>query len=46
MVLAIRNARGEEIARRVVGVGAVRPNEQRTFCLSVEINPTGKHAGH
>lgn len=39
MVLTIRNERGEEIARKLVGVGAMRPDEQRTFNLSVEMNP-------
>jgi hypothetical protein len=39
MVLTIRNERGEEIARKVVGVGAMQPGEQRTFSLSVEIAP-------
>jgi len=39
MVLIIRNERGEEIARRLVGVGAMQPGEQRTFALSVEMNP-------
>jgi hypothetical protein len=37
MVLSIRNERGEEIDRKLVGVGAMRPGEQRTFALSVEI---------
>lgn len=37
MVLSIRNDRGEEIDRKLVGVGAMRPGEQRTFALSVEI---------
>lgn len=40
MVLSIRNDRGEEIDRKLVGVGAMRPGEQRTFALAVEI-----HAG-
>jgi hypothetical protein len=39
MVLTIRNERGEEIARRLVGVGALQPDEQRTFTLSVEMTP-------
>ncbi len=39
MVLTIRNERGEEIARRLVGVGAMQPGEQRTFAVSVEMNP-------
>jgi hypothetical protein len=37
MVLSIRNDRGEEIDRKLVGVGAMRPGEQRTFALAVEI---------
>ena len=41
MVLTIRNERGEEIARRLVGVGALHPDEQRTFTLSVEMVSTG-----
>jgi hypothetical protein len=39
MVLTIRNERGEEIARKIVGVGAMQPQEQRTFTLSVEMAP-------
>jgi hypothetical protein len=39
MVLTIRNERGEDIARRIVGVGAIQPEEQRTFTLSVEMAP-------
>jgi hypothetical protein len=49
MVLTIRNERGEEIARKLVGVGAMQPNEQRTFTLSVEMNPAsaaGKRTWH
>lgn len=37
MVLSIRNQRGEEIARQVVGVGALQPSDERTFTLSVEV---------
>ena len=36
MLLTIRNERGEEVARQLVGVGALRPGEQRTFSLTVE----------
>jgi hypothetical protein len=36
VVVAIRNDRGQEIARKLIGVGAMSPNEQRTFTLSVE----------
>ncbi len=51
MVLTIRNERGEEIARRLVGVGAIQPEEQRTFTLSVEMAPaadkgSGKRTRH
>lgn len=46
MVLTIRDERGEEIARRLVGVGAMQPGEQRTFSLSVEMNPGRKRTRH
>ena len=48
MVLSIRNERGEEITRQVVGVGALKPDEERTFTLAVEMfavpeqGPTGR----
>lgn len=45
MVLTIRNERGEEIARRLVGVGAIHPDEQRTFTLSVEMVATADKGG-
>lgn len=44
MVLTIRNERGEEIARKLVGVGAMKPDEERTFTLSVEMNPASAGA--
>lgn len=37
VVLSIRNDRGEEIGRQVVGVGALRAEEARTFTLDVEV---------
>lgn len=37
MVLSIKNERGEEIARQVIGVGALYSDEQRTFTLAVEM---------
>ena len=37
VMLSIKNDRGEEIARQVVGVGALHPAEQRTFTLAVEV---------
>ena len=41
VVLTIRNERGEELARQVVGVGALRPTESRTFTLSVDVQAPG-----
>jgi hypothetical protein len=35
--MVIRNDRGEETNRQVVGVGALRPGDQRTFTFSVEV---------
>jgi hypothetical protein len=35
--VSIRNGRGEEVTRQVVGVGALPPGEQRTFSLAVEV---------
>ena len=47
VVVSIRNDRGEEIAHKLVGVGAMNANEQRSFILSVEAvaakaKPSGK----
>jgi len=36
MVLSIRDELGKEIVRQVVGVGVLRPGEERRFSLSVE----------
>jgi hypothetical protein len=44
VVLTIRNERGEEMSRQVVGVGALRPSESRTFTLSVEVLTPGGRA--
>jgi hypothetical protein len=45
VLLSIRNDRGEEISRQMVGVGALQPEEQRTFTLSVEVfTPAGDEA--
>jgi hypothetical protein len=41
MTLSIRNDRGEEIARQIVGVGALQPEEGRTFTLAVEVFTPG-----
>lgn len=37
VVIAIRNDRGEELERRVVGVGALQAGEGRTVSLSVDV---------
>ncbi len=37
MVLTIRDDQDREIVRKVVGVGALRPEEQRSFTLAVEV---------
>lgn len=36
VVVTIRNSRGEEIARKLIGVGAIVPGEHCSFTLSVE----------
>ncbi len=46
VVVSIRNDRGEEIAHKLIGVGAVNSNEQRSFSLSVEaVQARAKDAG-
>ena len=35
-MVSIRNDRGEEVTRQVVGVGAIPPGEERTFTFVVE----------
>jgi hypothetical protein len=37
VVVSIRNDRGEEVARKVVGVGALDRGESRTVTLSVDV---------
>lgn len=39
VVVSIRNDRGEEIAHKLVGVGGMNPNEERSFVLTVEAVP-------
>lgn len=41
VVVSIRNDRGEELERRVVGVGALQSNEGRTVMLSVDVFAPG-----
>jgi hypothetical protein len=45
VVIAVRNDRGEEVARQVVNVGALQSSEGRTFDLSVEVLPPQVPAG-
>ena len=46
VAVSIHNDRGEEIAHRLIGVGALNPNEQRTFTLLVEAtSPKSKSSG-
>ena len=39
VIVSVRNERGEEVARKLVGVGAMAPHEQRTVTLTVEVAP-------
>lgn len=41
LLISIKNDRGEEITRQVVGVGALHPAETRTFTLAVEVFTPG-----
>ena len=42
VTISIRNDRGEEVGRQIVGVGALQPGEGRTFTFSVDVfMPTG-----
>ena len=37
VVVSVRNDRGDEVARKVVGVGALNANEGRSITLSVDV---------
>lgn len=37
VVISIKNERGDEVSRQVVGVGALQPGEARTFSFSVDV---------
>jgi hypothetical protein len=37
VLATLRNERGEEVGRHLIGVGALKPSEFRTFTLSVEV---------
>ncbi|HEY5971216.1 MAG TPA: hypothetical protein VIT22_04450 [Pseudoxanthomonas sp.] len=45
VVVSIKNDRGDEIARHVVGVGAMQVNEERSFTLAVEAVPRNDMKG-
>ena len=38
VVISIRDERGQEIKRQVIDVGAMEPDEQRVFELSVDVS--------
>ena len=48
IVLAIHDGRGKELSRQVIGVGALRPDDERSVSLTVEMfTPNnGKTAGN
>ena len=37
VVIAIRNQKGEEVARQIIGIGAMQGTDLRTFDLSVDV---------
>jgi len=37
VTVTITNDRGVELTRQIVGVGAIKPGEQRTFTVAVEV---------
>jgi hypothetical protein len=37
VMVSITNDRGVELSRQVVGVGAMKPGEQRKFTVAVEV---------
>ncbi len=42
VTVTVRNDRGEEVSRHIVGVGAIPPGEQRTFTVAVDVfGPAG-----
>ena len=42
VMISIANDRGEEVARQIVGVGAIQPGEQRKFTFAVQVfTPAG-----
>ena len=45
VVVTVRNDRGDEIARKLISVGAMNPDEQRSFTLTVEVTPARGKSG-
>jgi hypothetical protein len=45
VVVSVRNDRGEEIARKLIGVGVMSAEEQRSFTLCVEVTPARDRRG-
>lgn len=45
MTIVIRNERGEEVERHVVGVGALEGSQSRTFSVAVETNAVSTGRG-
>ena len=41
VVVTVRNDRGDEIARKLIDVGAMHAGEARSFALTVEVMPAG-----
>jgi hypothetical protein len=41
VVISIRNDKGEEVGRQIVGVGALQPGEGRTFTFAVDVFTPG-----
>ena len=41
VLVSIKNERGDEVARQIVGVGALQSGEARTFSFSVEVFTPG-----
>ena len=44
MTVSVTNDRGVEVTRQIVGVGAIKPGEQRKFTVAVEVFAPGEAA--
>ncbi len=45
IVLAITDGRGRELSRQVIGVGALKPDDERKVSLSIEVFTPGRGSG-